>query len=60
MQEEDLKPNAVTIVCLLLGICLLTYVKQGKEVHDCRVRNEFELDVYVGSSLKHMYGKCET
>ena len=55
---EDFKPNSVTIVSVLLACAHLAAVEQGKEVHGYIVRNGFESNVSVGSSLIDMYGKC--
>ncbi|XP_059071988.1 pentatricopeptide repeat-containing protein At3g12770-like [Cryptomeria japonica] len=58
MQLAGVKPNAVTIISVLPACTALVALQQGKEVHNSVVRNGFESDVFVVSTLIDMYAKC--
>eukprot|EP01018_Ginkgo_biloba_P008991 Gb_03997 [translate_table: standard] len=58
MQLKKVKPNKVTMVSVLQASAHLGSLQQGKWVHEYIVRNGFELDVVVGTSLIDMYAKC--
>ncbi|KAF6173005.1 hypothetical protein GIB67_006381 [Kingdonia uniflora] len=57
MQIAGLKPNSRTITSVLRAINELSFLDLGKEVHGYLIRNDFEYDIYVGTSLIDMYVK---
>lgn len=58
--ELGVKPNGVTIVCVLSAVSQLGSLEIGSSVHGYIVKmiGAFENDVYVGTSLVDMYSKC--
>ncbi|KAI5085063.1 hypothetical protein GOP47_0001232 [Adiantum capillus-veneris] len=58
MQQEDVKPDRVTYLCLLRASGKLKALGQGKQIHQAIIRNQCKLDVAVGSTLVDMYVKC--
>eukprot|EP01018_Ginkgo_biloba_P018985 Gb_02561 [translate_table: standard] len=58
MQLAGMKPDLVTLVSVLPAFAYLAALQKGKEVHDYIIRNGFESDVIVSSSLVAMYAKC--
>eukprot|EP01018_Ginkgo_biloba_P030434 Gb_10709 [translate_table: standard] len=58
MQMADVKPNLVTMVCVLPACSRLGVVQQGKCIHAHVIRNGLESFVSVENSLVAMYAKC--
>eukprot|EP01018_Ginkgo_biloba_P009883 Gb_00930 [translate_table: standard] len=58
MQRTDIKPNEFTFAGVLQACANLAALEHGKEVHREIVRYGFQSDVFVGSALVYMYGKC--
>ncbi|XP_059074579.1 pentatricopeptide repeat-containing protein At1g11290, chloroplastic isoform X2 [Cryptomeria japonica] len=58
MQLAGLKANLVTIASVLRACAHFSALQQGKEIHGFVIRNEFEADHFVGSTLIDMYSKC--
>ena len=58
MHGEDMKPNSITVASVLSACGYLAALQQGKEIHNFTLRNEFELDIFVGTALIDMYAKC--
>ncbi|KAL3603330.1 hypothetical protein D5086_004189, partial [Populus alba] len=58
MQIEGVKPNSVTIPCLLPACGNIAALLHGKAAHCFSLRNGIFNDVYVGSALIDMYAKC--
>ncbi|XP_059628169.1 pentatricopeptide repeat-containing protein At2g39620 [Cornus florida] len=59
MQNENLKPNAVTLVSVLPACAELLSVKLGKSIHCYAVKANIGFDVSTGTALVSMYAKCE-
>ncbi|KAJ7299552.1 hypothetical protein O6H91_17G079000 [Diphasiastrum complanatum] len=57
MRHSGLKPSYVTFICALDACAGLTILDKGKEVH-ALMENGFERQVFVGTALINMYGKC--
>ena len=57
MQHSGLSPNVVTYLSLLKACGKMDWVERGQELHAEIVEEEFNLDLFVGSSLVHMYVK---
>ncbi|XP_057829850.2 putative pentatricopeptide repeat-containing protein At3g23330 [Cryptomeria japonica] len=60
MKMAPIKPNPVTIASILSVCARLMALQHGKEVHCYILRNGFESNVFVGSSLVDMYAKCKS
>eukprot|EP00253_Pinus_taeda_P007061 PITA_07061 len=58
MQEADLKPDSVTTVGLLTACSHLASLQRGNSINGYIIRNGFDSDVIVGTSLIDMYAKC--
>lgn len=58
MQLEDMKLNEATILSTITICAGLGILKQGKEIHGYVLRNGFDSDVFVGTTLIEMYAKC--
>ena len=58
MQQEGIKPDAVTYMSILNECSSTGAVEWVKEVHRHAHEARFESDVRVGSALIHMYAKC--
>eukprot|EP01018_Ginkgo_biloba_P030281 Gb_21430 [translate_table: standard] len=58
MHLVSVKPTVVTIATILPACAHLATLKQGKEIHDCIIRNGFESVVFVCNALIDMYAKC--
>eukprot|EP01018_Ginkgo_biloba_P039605 Gb_08794 [translate_table: standard] len=58
MQVQDVKPDPVTMLCVLPGCTHLSDLPKGKQIHGYIIKSGFESDVSVGNSLIHMYAKC--
>ncbi|KAK2439554.1 Tetratricopeptide repeat (TPR) superfamily protein [Trifolium repens] len=53
-----LKPDSFTLSSILPIFAEHVDVYRGKEIHGYTVRNGFDGDVFIGSSLVDMYAKC--
>ncbi|XP_057954596.1 pentatricopeptide repeat-containing protein At1g71460, chloroplastic [Malania oleifera] len=58
MQQEGIKPDAITVVTVLPACAKLRALKQGKEIHGYAVRNGFLPNVTIVTSLMVMYSRC--
>uniref|UniRef100_A0A1D1Z4J2 Pentatricopeptide repeat-containing protein At1g20230 n=1 Tax=Anthurium amnicola TaxID=1678845 RepID=A0A1D1Z4J2_9ARAE len=58
MQKAGLKPNSVTIPCVLPACSNVAALMHGKSCHGFSVRSRISDDVYVGTSVVDMYAKC--
>ncbi|XP_074263760.1 pentatricopeptide repeat-containing protein At1g20230-like [Silene latifolia] len=58
MQLAGVKPNAVTIPCLLPACGNMAALMHGKAAHCFSLRRGMVQDVFVGSALIDMYAKC--
>ncbi|XP_057868728.2 pentatricopeptide repeat-containing protein At3g12770 [Cryptomeria japonica] len=55
---NGMKPNSVTVVSVLPACGYLGALQQGKSIHAYVLRNGFESEVSVCTTLVDMYGKC--
>lgn len=60
MQIKGVKPNVLTLACLLSACVNLDYLKHGKCLHGWAVRQNLESDVNVETALIDMYAKCNS
>eukprot|EP00250_Pteridium_aquilinum_P006461 c16382_g2_i1 orf=1-1659(-) len=58
MKSEGVKPDNVTFLTILKACASSGAFEQGKYIHTCVFDNGFHSDVFVGSTLVDMYGKC--
>ncbi|CAI9092451.1 OLC1v1027683C1 [Oldenlandia corymbosa var. corymbosa] len=58
MQNQKMKPNAVTLVSVLPACAELLSPNLGKSVHCCAVKDGVDYDISVGTALVSMYAKC--
>lgn len=58
MGGVNLKPDSFTLSSVLPLIAEYVDITKGKEIHGCAIRQGFDADVYVTSSLIDMYAKC--
>lgn len=59
MQDLGLKPNRVTMICLLQACAALGSLKHGKEIHGYALRCGFDSEVRFSAALLHMYCECK-
>eukprot|EP01018_Ginkgo_biloba_P022310 Gb_32475 [translate_table: standard] len=58
MQRAGVKPDKFTFPFVLNACAGLSSLQEGMEIHGHIVKLEFDLDVYVGAALIHMYAEC--
>lgn len=58
MQEKGVQPSTYTFVSLLKACASLADLQEGKRIHAQAVKYRCESDVFVGTSLVDMYGRC--
>lgn len=59
MRSEYLRFDCVTLASILAAAADTRNIKLGKEGHCYCIRNNFQSDVVVASSIVDMYAKCE-
>lgn len=59
MQNENLKPNKVTLVSVLPICAELVSAKLGKSIHCYAVKADIDSAVSIGTALVSMYAKCD-
>ncbi|GLJ53633.1 hypothetical protein SUGI_1144010 [Cryptomeria japonica] len=60
MQHAGIKLNSIAIISVLPAFARLGFLKQGKEIHSCILKNAFEFNVFASNGLIDMYAKCGT
>lgn len=58
MQNENMKPNVVTLVSVLPACAEISFVKLGKSLHCYAFKDGIDLDISLGTALVSMYAKC--
>ncbi|XP_072986328.1 putative pentatricopeptide repeat-containing protein At3g23330 [Typha latifolia] len=58
MGKTGLKPDSFTLSSVLPIFAEFVDVSKGMEIHGFAIRNAFDSDVFIGSSLIDMYAKC--
>eukprot|EP01018_Ginkgo_biloba_P015573 Gb_28676 [translate_table: standard] len=58
MQLAGVKPDPITFTSSLMACVVVGGLNQGKQIHVQLIKSGFVLDVFVGSTLIDMYGKC--
>ncbi|XP_075518782.1 pentatricopeptide repeat-containing protein At4g18520, chloroplastic-like isoform X2 [Primulina tabacum] len=58
MISDGLDPNEFTVSSLLNACGEEQALKFGRQLHGTIVKNSYDMDVYVGTSLVDMYAKC--
>ncbi|KAM7274860.1 hypothetical protein ACFE04_016726 [Oxalis oulophora] len=59
MFADGLMPNQTTFICIMNCCIIMEILIYGKFVHAKIIKNGFESDVYVGSSLVDFYSKSD-
>lgn len=57
MQRVGMKPDSVTMLCVLPECTHLVYLQTGEQIHGYIIKSGFESDNFVGNSLIDMYAK---
>lgn len=60
MQALGTNPNEITFLCVLDACASLQNVRDGQEIHNSIICNEYDSDMAVGTALVNMYGKCRS
>jgi pentatricopeptide repeat domain-containing protein 1 len=55
-----MQPSFVTFVGVLKACADMITIEEGTSVHQQIIQSGLEFDIFVGSSLVHMYAKCES
>ncbi|KAJ8626448.1 hypothetical protein MRB53_019755 [Persea americana] len=58
MQSEKVRPDEMTLVCLLSSCAQMGALDQGKYIHLLIERYLVEQDIILGTALVDMYAKC--
>ncbi|KAF8401851.1 hypothetical protein HHK36_012798 [Tetracentron sinense] len=58
MHEDDVFPNEITMLSLVLECGSAGALQLGKRLHNYILRNEFNISVALATALVDMYGKC--
>jgi pentatricopeptide repeat protein len=58
MKLACIKPDSVSISCLLPACGLLADLQLGQEIHGYNIKSGLDKNVVVGNALIHMYAKC--
>lgn len=58
MKDECLKPDEVTLVCILKSCGCLMGVEEGRQIHIHILESGYEMNPYIGSTLVDFYAKC--
>lgn len=59
-QQTGISPNQITFASILGACTRAENLEQGKQIHAHIIKNEFEVDVHVGSAVVDMYAKCRS
>ncbi|KAH7280949.1 hypothetical protein KP509_36G022000 [Ceratopteris richardii] len=59
MQQECIEPNRVTFLYALRACANMANLDRGKLVHINLTKQGLESDIFIGSTLVAMYGKCK-
>ncbi|KAI5070757.1 hypothetical protein GOP47_0015100 [Adiantum capillus-veneris] len=57
MHQEGMKPDRVTVLCILKACGIIKALEQGRLLHDYIRRTEADADVAVGNALIDMYAR---
>ncbi|KAI5065374.1 hypothetical protein GOP47_0020069 [Adiantum capillus-veneris] len=60
MGKTGMKGDRITFLCILKVCSAYGTLVEGKLIHMMAVEMGFDIDVMIGSTLVHMYGKCAT
>jgi pentatricopeptide repeat protein len=58
MRQDGVQPDAVTFIGFLNVCASAVALEEGKHIHKQIMQSQYKSDVFVGSSLIDMYGKC--
>ncbi|KAH7284316.1 hypothetical protein KP509_34G048600 [Ceratopteris richardii] len=57
MHQEGMKPDRVTLLCMLKSCAAIGALEQGKLLHDYVCQNEADTEVSIGNALIDMYAR---
>lgn len=60
MQLEELVPDKVTYVTILDACTSKVFLQEAELIHAQIIESGFESDIFVGTALLTMYGRCDT
>ncbi|KAJ0961450.1 hypothetical protein J5N97_000068 [Dioscorea zingiberensis] len=58
MQMESIRPDETTLVGVITACARLSALEQGKWVHAYVRKNNFNINIFLGTTLVDMYMKC--
>ncbi|KAH9313683.1 hypothetical protein KI387_022310, partial [Taxus chinensis] len=58
MQLEGIKPNLLTLTCMLDCCASSTQLEHGQRIHAYIIKSGHELDISMKNALVSMYGEC--
>ncbi|XP_010031000.3 pentatricopeptide repeat-containing protein At2g39620 isoform X1 [Eucalyptus grandis] len=58
MENENIKPNKVTLMSILPACAELSSLRLGKSIHCCAIKADVDSDIPMGTALMSMYAKC--
>jgi hypothetical protein len=58
MQQEGVRPDAVTFVGVLNACTSVVALEEGRLAHEQIIESGWDSDLFLGSSLVDMYAKC--
>eukprot|EP01018_Ginkgo_biloba_P037110 Gb_37550 [translate_table: standard] len=60
MQLAEVRIDSIAIVSVLQACSHVRALKEGKEIHKIMIRTGLDSDVFVETTLMHMYAKCRS
>uniref|UniRef100_A0ACD5YLM2 Uncharacterized protein n=1 Tax=Avena sativa TaxID=4498 RepID=A0ACD5YLM2_AVESA len=58
MRSQGIRPDEVTVVCVISACTNLSALEKGKSVHEYIRQNKYDITLVLGTSLIDMYMKC--
>jgi len=58
MNQQGIRPDAITFICLLTCCANVGALEQGKQIHSQIINSGIKPDVVLGNALINMFGKC--
>jgi pentatricopeptide repeat protein len=58
MQQERIKPDRVTLLCMAKACGMIGALELGKLMHDYIQHNEADTELAIGNALVDMYARC--
>ncbi|KAL4567524.1 hypothetical protein LXL04_023110 [Taraxacum kok-saghyz] len=58
MLTSNIKPNPISFSSIIPACAHLTTLPLGQQLHGYIIRNHYDTNMFISSSLVHMYAKC--